>query len=146
MLSYVPSVIGTILVATLPGTNKIGLLFSYWISSTLFPRLPTVQQHPDRHITIASLGYRPVCHLPLVGRNVDIRPHKAHHGQRHSLDRLRDRQRRWTFHLAIEVQAKEQGPLRHYQRMLCHVRLRSIRHPSIPRFPEQEERRAGCQW
>ncbi|KAF9792773.1 MFS general substrate transporter [Thelephora terrestris] len=32
MLSYVPSVIGTILVATLPGTNKIGLLFSYWIS------------------------------------------------------------------------------------------------------------------
>lgn len=27
-----PSLIGTILVATLPGTNKIGLLFSYWIS------------------------------------------------------------------------------------------------------------------
>jgi hypothetical protein len=35
MLSYVPSIIGTILVATLPGTNKFALLFSYWISSTL---------------------------------------------------------------------------------------------------------------
>jgi len=32
MLNYVPSIIGTILVATLPGTNKVGLLFSYWIS------------------------------------------------------------------------------------------------------------------
>jgi len=32
MLNYVPSVIGTILVATLPGTNKVGLLFSYWVS------------------------------------------------------------------------------------------------------------------
>lgn len=33
ILGYVPSVIGTILVATLPGTTKVGLLFSYWVSS-----------------------------------------------------------------------------------------------------------------
>jgi len=32
MLNYVPSILGTILVATLPGTNRVGLLFSYWIS------------------------------------------------------------------------------------------------------------------
>ena len=41
MLSYVPSVIGTILVATLPGTNKVGLLFSYWISSAFSRHQPT---------------------------------------------------------------------------------------------------------
>jgi hypothetical protein len=41
MLSYVPSVLGTILVAALPGTNKIGLLFTYWISST---RAPLIDQ------------------------------------------------------------------------------------------------------
>jgi hypothetical protein len=33
MLSYVPSIIGTILVATLPGTNRVSLLVCYWISS-----------------------------------------------------------------------------------------------------------------
>jgi len=32
ILSYVPAIIGTILVATLPGTNKVGLLFCYWVS------------------------------------------------------------------------------------------------------------------
>jgi len=36
ILNYIPSVIGTILVATLPATNKVGLLFSYWIASA-FP-------------------------------------------------------------------------------------------------------------
>jgi hypothetical protein len=68
MLSYVPSVIGTILVATLPGTNKIGLLFSYWISSTLFPRLPTVHQNPDLHILSPVWGIVPfVIFLSWVG-------------------------------------------------------------------------------
>ena len=49
ILNYVPSVIGTILVATLPGTNKIGLLFSYWISSTFFYTIQQFRQNPDRH-------------------------------------------------------------------------------------------------
>lgn len=46
ILNYVPSVIGTILVATLPGTNKVGLLFSYWISSTFSHHHPTVSSRP----------------------------------------------------------------------------------------------------
>ena len=37
---------------------------------------------------LTSLGYRPLRHLPLVGRNVDIRPHEAHHRQRRGLDCL----------------------------------------------------------
>ena len=49
MLSYVPSIIGTILVATLPGTNKIGLLFSYWISST--PSPPLIGKPIDKNLT-----------------------------------------------------------------------------------------------
>jgi len=32
ILSYVPTIIGAVLVATLPGTNKVGLLFCYWVS------------------------------------------------------------------------------------------------------------------
>ena len=55
MLNYVPSVIGTILVATLPGTNKVGLLFSYWISST-FPRhrpaVPPKNTDPYRTLSL----------------------------------------------------------------------------------------------
>ena len=33
-LMYVPGILGAILVNTLPSDNKIGLLFSYWVSST----------------------------------------------------------------------------------------------------------------
>jgi len=35
MLCYVPTIVGTLLIATLPGTNKVGLLFCYWVSSGL---------------------------------------------------------------------------------------------------------------
>lgn len=45
MLSYVPSIIGTILVATLPGTNKIGLLFSFWTAGTF--SIPVQPTHKD---------------------------------------------------------------------------------------------------
>lgn len=34
VLMYIPGILGSILVSTLPFSNKIGLLFSYWISST----------------------------------------------------------------------------------------------------------------
>ena len=34
VLMYIPAILGAILVSTLPFTNKIGLLFSYWISRT----------------------------------------------------------------------------------------------------------------
>jgi hypothetical protein len=33
VLMYVPAILGAILVSTLPYSNKVGLLFSYWISS-----------------------------------------------------------------------------------------------------------------
>ena len=50
MLSYVPSVVGTVLVATLPITNKIGLLVSYWISCTYSFHLPTIRRNPDLRV------------------------------------------------------------------------------------------------
>lgn len=33
VLMYIPTILGSILVSTLPFHNKVGLLFSYWISS-----------------------------------------------------------------------------------------------------------------
>lgn len=33
VLLYIPAILGSILVSVLPFSNKIGLLFSYWISS-----------------------------------------------------------------------------------------------------------------
>jgi len=33
VLMYIPAIIGTILVSALPFSNKVGLLFSYWICS-----------------------------------------------------------------------------------------------------------------
>jgi hypothetical protein len=34
VLMYIPAILGAILVSALPFSNKVGLLFSYWISST----------------------------------------------------------------------------------------------------------------
>lgn len=48
ILCYLPSIIGTILVATLPGTNRVGLLFCYWISSAFSITLETLRRLPDR--------------------------------------------------------------------------------------------------
>lgn len=37
VLMYIPAILGSILVSTLPFSNKVGLLFSYWISSKHVP-------------------------------------------------------------------------------------------------------------
>ena len=78
-----------------------------------------------------------------MGRNVNIWPHKARHRQRCGPNCLLGGQRRWTFHLASEIQAKEQGPVRHHQRLFRCFRLHAVRHPPIPGLPEQEEGRRG---
>lgn len=36
VLLYIPAIIGAVLVNTLPSSNRVGLLFSYWVSSELF--------------------------------------------------------------------------------------------------------------
>jgi MFS family permease len=36
VLMFIPALLGSILVSTLPATNKVGLLFSYWIGITVF--------------------------------------------------------------------------------------------------------------
>jgi hypothetical protein len=42
VLMYIPAILGAILVSALPFSNKVGLLFSYWISSTFsWPLLVT---------------------------------------------------------------------------------------------------------
>lgn len=107
MLSYVPSIIGTILVATLPGMNRVGLLFCYWISSEFSITSEQLRRTSFNVNFSPSLGRRPICDLPFVGRNVDVRSHKTCHSQRHSLDRLLSGQRRRTFHVAGQIQAKE---------------------------------------
>lgn len=40
VLMFIPALLGSILVSKLPGNNKVGLLFSYWISSMSSPSLP----------------------------------------------------------------------------------------------------------
>lgn len=35
VLLYIPAILGAVLVNTLPSHNKVGLLFSYWVSSEL---------------------------------------------------------------------------------------------------------------
>jgi hypothetical protein len=37
VLAFIPATVGAILVNTLPSSNKIGLLFSYWVSSKSQP-------------------------------------------------------------------------------------------------------------
>ena len=46
ILSYVPSITGTILLATLPGTNKVVLLVCYWISGVLFYHFEQLLEQP----------------------------------------------------------------------------------------------------
>lgn len=50
---YVPAVLGAILVSTLPFSNKVGLLFSYWISSELPPSLILTFDHNSSVFAIA---------------------------------------------------------------------------------------------
>lgn len=50
VLMYIPAILGAILVSALPFSNKVGLLFSYWISSEPScnaSRVPTSDNHPS---------------------------------------------------------------------------------------------------
>lgn len=50
---YVPAILGAILVSTLPFSNKVGLLFSYWISSELSCDAPTVLSSDNNPLVFA---------------------------------------------------------------------------------------------
>jgi ACS family allantoate permease-like MFS transporter len=47
-MSYLPSVVGTVLISTLSITNKTGLVVSYWISCAFSPYLQSVHRNPNR--------------------------------------------------------------------------------------------------
>ena len=66
VLLFVPALLGSILVSTLPSHNKTGLLFSYWISSRFF-FMVVLQVHLKRLLHIHSFCFRAICDSPRMG-------------------------------------------------------------------------------
>lgn len=61
VIMYAPAILGAILVNTLPFNNKVGLLFSYWLTSMFFFLRPLTV------LMRRSICYYPLCHLLGLG-------------------------------------------------------------------------------
>ena len=72
-LMFVPAFLGSILVSTLKSHNKVGLLFSYWISS-MHPPVCHGEQNSD--VMLLSLCLHSICDSAWMDRLDYLRSHE----------------------------------------------------------------------
>ena len=75
-LMFIPALLGAILVQKLPSHDKVGLLFSYWISSKLIISLPSVRS--GMLILSCSFHVYALRHSSWMGRFYYCRTHEAY--------------------------------------------------------------------
>jgi hypothetical protein len=122
---FLPNILGAILVNVLPWHNKIGLLFSVWLTgmSMIFSSCEVIAHGPHRR------GNNRLRAQPFVAERSHRGAHQESDHERDHALRVLHRQRRRPVHVAGQVQAAQSRPVGDHWRLLRRVPTAATRHP-----------------
>jgi hypothetical protein len=120
---FLPNILGAILVNVLPWHNKIGLLFSVWLTgmSMIFSSCEAIAHDPDR------CGNNRIRAQPFVAERGDRGAHQESDHERDHALRVLHRQRCRPVHVAGQVQAAQPRPVGDHRRLLRRMPAAAIR-------------------